>query len=131
MNATRLLTLCGLLLVGCATARPDFEHKFLSEYLGVENVDSPSHAEWMRFVATRYGCDTMPLRQGVRSYSEMAVGLPPCDIASRNPPEVIRGWKTPPGLREEWRFGAGARRTSVYFEGPSEKALLVTFIQWW
>ncbi len=116
---------------GCATVRPDFERYFNAEGMGVENPDSPSHRDWMQLAATRYGCDTMALRVGVRTVNDFAVGLPPCAIASRNPPEVIRAFKTPQGLREEWRFGAGARSTSVYFEGPNEKALLSTFIKWW
>jgi hypothetical protein len=127
------ITGASLLLVGgsCATVRPDFEKTFISENTGLEYQDAPSHAEWMRFVATRYGCDTMAIRTGVRSFSEMGTGAPPCDIASRNPPEVVRAWKTPRGLREEWRFGSGGRRMSVYFEGPSERALISNFIQWW
>jgi hypothetical protein len=116
---------------GCATAQPDFERYFHGEGMGLENPDSPSHRDWMQLAAARYGCDTMAIRVGVRTVNDFAVGLPPCDIASRNPPEVIRAYKTAQGLREEWRFGAGARRTSVYFEGPNEKSLLSTFVKWW
>lgn len=116
---------------GCATAHPDFERYFQAEGMGLENPDSPSHREWMQLAATRYGCDTMAIRTGVRTVDDYAVGLQPCEIASRNPPEVIRAFKTAQGVREEWRFGSGARRTSVYFEGPDEKSLRSTFIKWW
>lgn len=132
MNTTRLLALCGLLLAGCATVHPDFEQYFNAEYQGAEHYnESPSHGPWMRLAATRYGCDTMAIRTGVRSYSEMAVGLPPCDIASAIPPGAIRAYKTANGIREEWRFGSGARTTIVHFEGPNPRGLLVTFVQWY
>jgi hypothetical protein len=130
----RLIAASALLLAaawGCATTHPDFERYFHSEGMGVENADSPSHRDWMELAATRYGCDTMALRTGVRTVDDFAVGLPPCEIASRNPPEVIRAYKTANGLREEWRFGSGARTTSVYFEGPNAKSLMSTFIKWW
>lgn len=135
MTAARVTTriaVVGLLVAGCATVRPDFEQYFNAEYQGAENYnESPSHGAWMKLAATRYGCDTMVIRSGVRSYSEMAVGLPPCDIASAVPPGVIRAYKTTTGTREEWRFGTSARRTTVYFEGPTTRTMLVSFIQWW
>jgi hypothetical protein len=124
----------GALLVSvvgsCASAHPDFEQTFNSEYVGLEHALSPSHDAWMHLLATRYGCDTLPIRQAVRGDQDLLIGLSPCDIAGRNPPEAVRAWKTPQGLREEWRFGAGSRRTSVYLEGPREKELKTTFVQW-
>ncbi len=135
MIAARLpkwIAVACLVLAGCATVRPEFEQYFEAEYQGAENyLQSPSHDAWMKLAATRYGCDTMVIRQGVRSFSEMAVGLPPCDIASAIPPSVIRAYKTQTGIREEWRFGTSARRTVVYFEGVNNRALAVSFIQWW
>lgn len=123
---------CSLLLAGCATVRPDFEQYFNAEYQGAENYnESPSHGSWMKLAATRYGCDTMMIRSGVRSYSEMAVGLPPCDIASAIPPGAIRAYKTEKGIREEWRFGSGARTTIVYYEGVDPRHLVSTFVQWY
>ncbi len=131
----RLLTsiaIPGLLLAACATVRPDFEQYFNAEYTGAENYNqSPSHGPWMRLAATRYGCDTMAIRQGVRGYSEMAIGLPPCDIASAIPPGVIRAYKTETGIREEWRFGSGSRTMIVRFEGSSPKTLISSFVQWY
>jgi hypothetical protein len=123
--------LLALVAGGCATAHPDFEQYFNSEGTGLENAISPSHGEWMQLAATRYGCDTMAIRDGVRSVNDFAVGLPPCDIASRNPPGVIRAFKTANGIREEWRFGEGTRRTTVFFEGKDPKGLQSTFIRWW
>jgi hypothetical protein len=135
MTAFRIptgLALCGLLLVGCATVHPDFEQYFNAEYQGAENYnESPSHGPWMRLAATRYGCDTMAIRTGVRGYSQMAVGLPPCDIASAIPPGAIRAYKTDKGIREEWRFGSGANTTIVYFEGVTSRTMLVSFIRWY
>ena len=119
------------LLVACATVHPDFE-KYFSEYRGLEyGTDSPSHGEWMQLVATRYGCDTMPLRTAVRSYGNIAVGVPPCDIASAIPPGVIRAYKTPTGTREEWRFGSGSNTYVVNFEGTTTRTLKSTFVQWY
>ncbi len=125
-----------LALAACASGpRPDFEQYFTAEYVGAEYAGaqsvSPSHARWMGLLATRYACDTVRLRYTTRSYTEYAVGLPPCDIASEIPPGVIRAWKTATGIREEWRMGSGAHKTTLYFEGATERALLVTFIQWW
>ncbi len=123
---------CGLLAAGCATLRPDFEQYFNAEYTGAENYNqSPSHGPWMQLAATRYGCDTMAIRTGVRGYSEIAVGLPPCDIASAIPPGVIRAYKAEAGIREEWRFGSGSRTMIVRFEGSSPRALVSTFVQWY
>ncbi len=126
------IALVGLLVAGCATVRPDFEQYFNAEYQGAENYgESPSHDAWMKLAATRYGCDTMTIRTGIRSFSEMAVGLPPCDIASAIPPGAIRAYKTATGIREEWRFGTSAKRTTVTFEGATPRQMLVTFISWW
>ncbi len=120
----------------CATGpRPDFEQYFNAEYSGAEYAGSqtvsPDHAQWMSLLATRYGCDSTKIRYTTRSYTEYAVGLAPCDIASEIPPSAIRAWKTAKGLKEEWRMGTTTRRTTLTFEGPSERGLLVTFINWW
>jgi hypothetical protein len=123
--AALLIALAG----ACATVHPDFEQTFNSEYQGGEHDMSPSHDAWMRLLKTRYGCDTIPLRQAIRGEQDYLIGLSPRDIASKSPGGV-RAWKTPQGIREEWRFGSGARRTSVYLEGPSEKELRTTFVQW-
>jgi len=49
----RLLIVGGLALLGCATARPLFEHEFIN--------GSPTalHDAWMRTLQSRYGCDTI------------------------------------------------------------------------
>jgi hypothetical protein len=122
----------GLLLAGCATVHPDFQKYFNAEYQGHEYYnDSPDHAEWMQLAATRYGCDTMPIRTAIRDQTRMPVGVPPCDIAGAVPPGEIRAFKTPKGMREEWHYGSGARTMVVNFEGTTTRTLVTTFIQWY
>jgi hypothetical protein len=123
---------CCLLLAGCATAHPYFEQYFNASYEGAEYYnESPDHGKWMVLLATRYGCDTMPLRTAARGTTEMATGVPPCDIASAVPPGVIRAFNKPDGIYEEWRFGSGAQTMVVHFEGANPKALRSTFVQWY
>jgi len=121
-----------LLLAGCATAHPIFEQYFNATYQGAEYAnDSPDHGKWMQLVATRYGCDTTDIRTAVRSYGNIAVGVPPCDIAGAIPPGVIRAFMIDTGISEEWRFGSGSNTYVVHFEGASPRALRSTFVQWY
>ncbi|MGD0992473.1 MAG: hypothetical protein ABR998_08380 [Gemmatimonadales bacterium] len=135
MRTASLTTWIGmsvLLLAGCATVHPDFEKYFNAEYQGHEYYnDSPDHAVWMQLAATRYGCDTMPLRTAIRDQTSMPIGVPPCDIVGAIPPGEIQAFKTPTGIREEWRFGSGARTMVVNLEGTTPRTLKTTFIQWY
>jgi hypothetical protein len=128
---TTWIGMSGLLLAGCATVPPDFEQHFDAGYSGAEYYNqSPSHAAWMRLAATRYGCDTMPIRTTPRSLTDIYVGVSPCRIAGAVPPSVIRAFKTPTGIREEWSFGSGAQTMIVHFEGTTAHTLVSTFIHW-
>ena len=135
MRAASLTTwigMCGLVLAACATVHPDFQKYFNAEYQGHEYAnDSPDHREWMTLTFTRYGCDTVPIRTAKRDMTLMPIGVPPCDIAGAIPPGEIRAFKTATGIREEWRFGSGARTMVVYFEGTTTRTLRSSFIQWY
>jgi len=134
MTASRLATwigIGGVLLAGCATAAPIFEKDFNSAYQGLEyRNDSPFHGEWMQLAATRYGCDTMPLRTAVRDTYSYRLGLPPCEIIAAIPPIELRAFKTPTGIREEWRFKTGSQTYTVVLEGVDPRSLKTSFVQW-
>jgi hypothetical protein len=129
---TTWIGMSGLLLVGCTTVHPDFEKHFNAEFQGLEySNSSPDHGEWMKLAATRYGCDTMPIRTAVRDKTRMPIGVPPCDIAAAIPPGSIQAFKTSTGIREEWRFGSGSRTMVVSFEGTTPRTLVTTFVNWY
>jgi hypothetical protein len=128
---------CCLLLVGCATARPDFEQRFETAAM-----TGRPHDAWMVLLEMRYGCDTVfvkahapewPPRVGLRPLTSgepalrVQAGMSTCDLASLVTPEVVRAWHTPPGLREEWlyRTTGGSPLSSVFLEGPSQQELRV------
>jgi hypothetical protein len=130
------LTLCALLLAGCATAHPNFEQTFRG--------GRPSHDQWMSLLMTRYGCDTalvvaaMPERWNgvglpplVRERARpMELGMTACDLASVIAPEVVDAWVSPDGIREEWKYRQQTRRgegdlVSVYLEGHDTNALQI------
>ena len=121
---------------GCATARPDFERRFLT------GVTGRPHDLWVGLLETRYGCDTVfvkaqapswPPRVGLRDLSpgvpgrSVHPGMDACDLAGIITPEVVRAWHTQAGLREEWlyRTTADGPVSSVFLEGPSERGLRV------
>jgi hypothetical protein len=113
---------CCLLLAGCATAHPDFERRFNTG----AHTGRP-HDLWMVLLERRYGCDTVMVnfRQPQQSPSR---GMSVCDLASVVRPEVVRAWRTPPGLREEWLYHTrgAAQLSTVFLEGPTERELRVT-----
>jgi hypothetical protein len=126
------LTLSALLVVGCATVRPDFQRTF--------RAGRSSHDLWMDLLVTRYGCDTVmvvantPRREegvGLPSLTRppqrtMQVGMGACDMASLIAPETVAGWVTPEGTREEWKFRLhNGVLASVYLEGREARMLRV------
>ena len=135
MRAARLTTWIGmsvLLLVGCATVHPDFEKYFNAEYQGHEYYnDSPDHAEWMQLAATRYGCDTMPLRTAIRDQTA-------CRSACRRAtsPAPFRPARSRRSRRRRGSARSGATapvpgRWSSSFEGTTPRTLRTSFIQWY
>ncbi len=126
------LALSALLVVACATAHPDFQRIF--------RAGRTSHDLWMNLLLTRYGCDTAAVvantprrEEGVGLPSlmreparRMQIGMGACDAASLVAPEVVAGWITPQGIREEWKYRLGAGGlASVYLEGREVRMLRV------
>ena len=119
-----LLGVSVLLAASCATGRPDFEQRF--------GPDALSRNRWAQLLVTRYGCDTTFTRpQYGMGYeqvnpSSVRAGTLVCEISSSFPTAVL-AWRTPEGLREEWRFSSPARGSwMLLWEGPDPLHLRVT-----
>jgi len=128
---------CCFLLAACATAHPDFEHRFETAA-----VTGPLHDAWMQLLDMRYGCDTVFVKAHAKAWPprvglpDLSPGEPPprvqsgmsaCDLATIITPEVVRAWHTPPGVREEWlyRLNGGAPLSTVFLDGPTARELRV------
>ena len=102
------------LAAACAAARPDFEQDFFAS-------NRASHDAWYLLLGTRYGCDTMVVRNsrgsvGATTPSEMPV----CIAAAYVTPDRIRAWRDSAGMREDWEFEGGtARPSTISILGPS------------
>ncbi len=111
----QLILSIGLALTAaCASARPDFEQEFFAS-------NRATHDAWYRLLGTRYGCDTVVVRNAGSGYAGTQIaGTPVCTAAALVTPERIRAWRDSSGLREDWEFvGGSAHPQTISILGPS------------
>ncbi len=109
-----ILALAVAFAAACAAARPDFEQDFFAS-------NRASHDAWYRLLGTRYGCDTVIVRNTGRAYAgSQIVEAPVCTAAALVVPDRVRAWRDSSGLREDWEFKGGSLRPStISILGPS------------
>ena len=97
----------------CATARPDFEQEFFAS-------NRAAHDAWYRLLGTRYGCDTVLVRNSQRLAGTSVLETPVCTAAAFVMPDRVRAWHDSGAVREDWEIRGGAARLAVTsILGPS------------
>jgi hypothetical protein len=123
-----------IVLAACATAT--VRHRYEARF----SETRASREQWARYVATRYGCDTVLVRLPpftdlyAPAISRVRLGMQVCDVVGMSRPASIQVDTTPDGIREEWRFrlsASGAARRAITWlvlEGSYPVDLRVTYV---
>ena len=113
-----VLSLGFALVAACASAHPDFEQEFFS-------TDRATHDAWYQLLGTRYGCDTLAVRNAGRTFTgSRIVGSSVCTAAAFVTPQRVSAWRDSTGVREEWEFErATARAGTTSILGRSRRTV--------